>query len=86
MANIRSAKKRIKTNEKARIRNKSQKSSMRTSMKSLEKEIAHGNKEESLKLMDLVSKKLDKAVSKNVVHKNYASRNKAKFMKKINNM
>lgn len=86
MANIKSAKKRIKTNEKARIRNKSQKSSMRTTIKSLEKTIAEGNKEESLKLMDLVSKKLDKAVSKNIVHKNFASRNKSRLMNQINNI
>lgn len=86
MANIKSAKKRIKTNEKARLRNKVQKSSMRTTMKSLEKAISEGNKDESLKLMDLVSKKLDKAVTKNVVHKNYAARNKSKFMKQINNI
>ncbi len=86
MANIKSAKKRIKTNETARIRNKSQKSSMRTTMKKLESEIANGNKKESLKLMDLVSKKLDKAVSKKVVHKNFAARNKAKYMNQINNI
>lgn len=84
MANIKSAKKRIITQEKRRMRNKIQKSSMRTTMKNLDKLIVEGKKEESLELVKLVNKKLDKAVSKGLVHKNYASRNKSNFMNKIN--
>lgn len=84
MANIKSAKKRIITQEKKRMRNKAQKSSMRTTMKNLDKLIVEGNKEEALKTLNLVVKKLDKAVSKGIVHKNYASRNKSNFMTKIN--
>ncbi|MFV0288957.1 MAG: 30S ribosomal protein S20 [Mycoplasmatales bacterium] len=84
MANIKSAKKRIITQEKKRMRNKAQKSSMRTTMKNLDKLIVEGNKEEALKTLNLVVQKLDKAVSKGIVHKNYASRNKSNFMTKIN--
>ncbi len=86
MANIKSAKKRIITNEKSRMRNKSQKSSMRTTMKKLDALIADGKKKESLELINLVNQKLDKAVSKGIVHKNYSSRTKSSYMKKINSL
>lgn len=86
MANIKSAKKRIITNEKSRMRNKSQKSSMRTTMKKLDLLIAEGKKDESLELVNLVNKKLDRAVSKGILHKNYASRNKSNYMSKINSL
>lgn len=86
MANIKSAKKRIKTNEKARLRNKSKKSSMRTSIKRLENLIHDNNKEEAVKVMHLVTKKLDQAAGQGLVHKNYAARQKSRLMNKINNI
>ncbi|MGL4588769.1 MAG: 30S ribosomal protein S20 [Mycoplasmatales bacterium] len=86
MANIKSAKKRIKTNEKARLRNKTQKSAMRTAIKKLETAVSgkDRNKELEITLYNDVSKKVDKAVSKGIVHKNYAARQKSRLMKKIN--
>ncbi len=86
MANIKSTKKRIKTNEKARLRNKSYKSSMRTAIKKLEQAIIDKDKDKALELYNEAGKKLDKAVTKGLAHKNYAARNKSKLMKKINNM
>lgn len=86
MANIRSAKKRIKTNEKARMRNKVKKSSMKSSMKTLESLIESGKKQEAQEFMNTVSKKLDSAASQGIVHKNYASRQKSRLMKKINSI
>lgn len=84
MANIKSSKKRIITSEKARIRNKSKKFSMRTSMKDLEKAIDDNNKETSLELLKVVVKKLDKAAGQGLVHKNYSAREKSRLTKKIN--
>ncbi len=84
MANIKSAKKRIITQEKRRMRNKTKKSSMRTTMKKLDQLIAQGEKEASLNTLNLVVKKLDKAASQGIVHKNFASRHKSRYMQKIN--
>lgn len=86
MANIKSAKKRVKTSEKARLRNKSKKTAMRTQMKKLEDIIANGTKEEALLQYNVVSSKLDRAVGKGLVQKNYSARQKSNFMKKINVM
>lgn len=86
MANIKSAKKRIITNEKARLRNKSKRSAMRTSVKKLEELINEGNKAEAQNLLGDVVKKLDKAVSQGLVHKNYAARQKSRLSKKVNSL
>ncbi len=86
MANIKSAKKRVKTSEKARLRNKSKKTAMRTQMKKLEDIIASGTKEEALVQYNVVSSKLDRAVGQGLVQKNYSARQKSNFMKKINVM
>lgn len=84
MANLKSAKKRIKTNEKARMRNKVQKTSMRSSIKNLEEAILANDKTKALELYNHASKKLDSGVSRGIVHKNYAARQKSRLMKKIN--
>ncbi len=86
MANIKSAKKRVKTSEKARLRNKSKKTAMRSQMKKLNDIIATGTKEEALVQYNTVSSKLDRAVGQGLVQKNYAARQKSNFMKKINVM
>ena len=85
MANIKSQMKRIKTNEKARLRNKVQKSSLRTAIKKFETEIAEGNKE-AAKLLPNMYKKIDSAVSKGILHKNKANRLKSKYAKNINEL
>ncbi len=86
MANIKSAKKRVKTSEKARLRNKSKKTAMRTQMRKLEEIIANGTKEDALVQYNVVSSKLDRAVGQGLVQKNYSARQKSNFMKKINVM
>ncbi len=86
MANIKSKKKRIKTNEKARMRNKSVKTAMRNSIKDLEKIISEGNKEEAQKAYNYTNKMLDKGISKGIIRKNSVARQKSRLMKKINEM
>lgn len=83
MPNIKSAKKRVKTTAKARLANSSEKSSMRTAIKKVE---AATNKEEALSLLSNVTKKLDKAASKGLVHKNFAARQKSRLTQKVNSL
>lgn len=83
MPNIKSAKKRVKTTSKARLANSSEKSSMRTAIKKVEKTT---NKEEATKLLNEVTKKLDKAAGKGLVHKNYAARQKSRLTQKVNSL
>lgn len=84
MANIKSAKKRILTNEKSRLRNKSHKSAMRTEIKKLEVAVANNDKALASDLIKTVTKRLDRAVTQGIVHKNYAARQKSRLTKKVN--
>ena len=86
MANIKSAKKRIKTNETARLRNKSQKSAMRTVIKKFDDAVKAGDKDLATSLYNELSKKVDKGVSKGIIKKNKAAREKSRAMKKLNNI
>lgn len=74
-----SAKKRLRQNEKSRIRNRAVKSSVRTVIKSLKESVATGQVDEIRSQYDLVQKKLDQAVAKGIFHKNTASRYKARL-------
>ncbi|EOM76411.1 30S ribosomal protein S20 [Rhodococcus rhodnii] len=77
MANIKSQKKRIRTNEAARLRNQSAKSSLRTAIRSLREAAAAGEKDKAGELLVSTSRKLDKAVTKGVIHKNQAANKKS---------
>ena len=81
MANIKSQKKRILTNAKRAERNKAVKSELKTRQKSAVK--AAGS-EEGAEALRMAQKRLDKAASKGVIHKNAAARRKSRMMKKIN--
>ena len=74
MANIKSQKKRILTNEKARQRNKAVKSSLKTAVRRFTTAADGGDTEQAATLAREASRKLDKAASKGVIHKNAASR------------
>ncbi len=73
MANIKSQIKRIKTNEKARLRNKSVKSSLKTAIRKAREAAAAGDVEKATEYTRAASRQLDKAVSKGVIHKNQAA-------------
>lgn len=77
LANIKSQKKRILTNEKARIRNKAIRSEVRSSIRKVREEVAAGNAAEAQAAFQHASRKLDKAVSKGVLHKNNAANRKS---------
>ncbi len=77
MANIKSQKKRIKTNEKARLRNKAVKSELRTHVRNFRTAVAAGDAEKATELAAVANRKLDKAVSKGVIHANQAANRKS---------
>jgi len=77
VANIKSQKKRILTNEKARQRNKAVKSSLKTSVRKFNAAAEAGDAEQATALAHEASRKLDKASSKGVIHKNQAANRKS---------
>ncbi|MCI9888938.1 30S ribosomal protein S20 [Micrococcales bacterium 31B] len=83
MANIKSQKKRILTNEKARIRNKAYKSELKTLIRKVREAIAAGNKETAETELRVAARKLDKAASKGVIHKNQAANRKSSLAQQV---
>jgi len=81
VANIKSQIKRNVTNEKRRLRNKSVKSSLKTSVRSFREAAASGDKDAANEALRAAARKLDKAVSKGVIHKNQAANRKSAMAK-----
>lgn len=86
MANIKSQIKRIKTNQKATERNRTYKSELRTVVRAAREAIASGDKAEAQAKVQLASRKLDKAVSKGVIHKNQAANRKSRLATKASSL
>ena len=86
MANIKSQKKRIITNEKARQRNASYKSSMRTAYKAVVAAVNAKDVELAKKLLPVAFKKIDRSVSKGIQHKNTAARQKSHLANLVNSL
>jgi len=84
VANIKSQKKRNLTNEKARLRNVAVRSEVKTVIRNVNEAIAAGDKDKATEALRLAGKKLDKAVSKGVLHKNNAANRKSAIAKKVN--
>lgn len=82
MPNIKSAKKRVKVNEKKNLRNRMIKSAMRTSVKKYDVALANGAAD--AQLLSATAAAVDKAASKGVIHKNAANRKKARLAKRLN--
>ncbi len=77
MANIKSQIKRNKQNEKARQRNKAVKSALKTSVRQFREAADSGDADKATQTMRAAYVKLDKAVSKGVIHKNQAANRKS---------
>jgi small subunit ribosomal protein S20 len=77
VANIKSQLKRIKTNEKARLRNKAVKSSLKTAVRRFRAAAAAGDREAVTVELKSAARALDKAASKGVIHKNQAANKKS---------
>lgn len=79
MPGEKSAKKRMMTSEKARIRNKARRSAIKTSEKKLRNLIASSDLEQAKKQLIDVTRKLDKAVKFGTIHKNARNRKKSRL-------
>lgn len=77
MANIKSQIKRIRTNEIARQRNKSVKSSLKTSIRRFREAADSGDRDAAMTALRSASRELDKAASKGVIHANQAANKKS---------
>lgn len=84
VANIKSQMKRIKQNEAARQRNKAVRSTLRTSVRKFREAADAGDVEQANEQLRVASRKLDKAVSKGVIHRNQAANRKAALAKHAN--
>ena len=83
MANIKSKIKRIGTNEKARVRNVAVRSELKTHVRRVREAIAAGDKKTAETALASASVKLDKAVSKGVIHKNQAANRKSALAQQV---
>ncbi|EYT50343.1 small subunit ribosomal protein S20 [Brachybacterium muris] len=83
MANIKSQIKRNKTNEKARLRNRAVKSELKTYTRKVRSAVTEGDADAAAKALKEASRKLDKAVSKGVIHKNQAANRKSGLAKLV---
>ena len=86
MANIKSQIKRNRQNEKRRLRNKSVKSALKTSVRKFNEAAATGDVEQATALLRDAARKLDKAASKGVIHKNQAANRKSAIAKRLSSL
>ncbi|MEN9707425.1 MAG: hypothetical protein RL166_53 [Actinomycetota bacterium] len=83
MANIKSQIKRIGTNAKAAERNKAVKSEVKTAIRAVREAATAGDKAAATEALRTAGKKIDKAVSKGVLHKNQGANRKSAIAKKV---
>ena len=86
MANIKSAKKRVITDQKNAARNKMIRSGVKTSIKKVDAAIAAGDKAQAQERLKLTVSEINKAASKGVFHKNNAARKVARLSKAVSKM
>ncbi|AGN23713.1 30S ribosomal protein S20 [Erysipelothrix rhusiopathiae] len=86
MAIIASNAKRTKTNRKSEAANKSQRSSLKTSLRSFNSAIESGDKEKAEILFNQSNSLLDKSITSNIHHKNYVARKKSDLSLKLNSL
>ena len=86
MANIKQQKKRVLTNEKRRMRNKSVRSATRTEIRKFRETVESGDKAAAEAQLRVASRKLDKAVTKGVFHRNSAANKKSNMARALNKM
>ncbi|MEK6531239.1 MAG: 30S ribosomal protein S20 [Deltaproteobacteria bacterium] len=84
MANHASALKRHRQSEKARLRNASIKSNLRTAVKRVTADISEGKTEDAKKSLASAISTLDSAASKGIIHKNNASKKISRLTKALN--
>ena len=83
MANIKSAKKRVLVNETKAANNKARNSALKTAIKKANAAI-EANADDKEAVVNDAIKKIDQAASKNLIHKNCATRKKSNLANKLN--
>lgn len=83
MANSPQARKRARQNITRNLRNRSYRSTIRTSIKSLLKMIQSGDKENVSKAYQSATSAIDKGASRGLMHKNNAARLKSRLNKRV---
>jgi small subunit ribosomal protein S20 len=86
VANIKSQLKRIKTNEKARQRNKSVKSALKTAIRRFRAAADAGDRDKATELARTASRALDKAAGKGIIHPNSAANKKSAMAARANDL
>jgi small subunit ribosomal protein S20 len=86
VANIKSQIKRNRTNEAARVRNKSVKSALKTAIRQFREAADSGDREKALAALQAASRKLDKAAGKGVIHANQAANKKSAMAARANSL
>ena len=84
MANIKSQIKRNRQNEDRRRRNKSGRSFLRTKIKRFEEALGAGDQEGARDAFQVVSRELDKAAGKGIIHRNKAANKKSRLARRLN--
>ena len=84
MANIKSQIKRNRQNEQRRQRNKGGRSFLKTKVKRFEEALSGGDPDSARDALRVVSRELDKAASKGIIHRNKAANKKARLAKRFN--
>lgn len=86
MANIKSQKKRIKTNEKAHMRNRAAKAEMKTAVRRVREAVEADDKALATEAAQKACRLFDKATSKGIIHKNQAANRKSGVMALVNSL
>ena len=86
MPNHKSAEKRVRQNEKRRLVNRSNRSSLRTQIKKLRAALEGGDKQQSQELLTPTIALIDKSVNKGVLHQNTAARYKSRLTAHVNKL
>ncbi len=86
MANHKSAEKRVRQNVKRNLINRSNRSKLRTQIKSLRSALISTDKAQSTELLNPTVSLIDKAVNKGLIHRNTAARHKSRLTKHVANL
>ncbi|MCG5527721.1 MULTISPECIES: 30S ribosomal protein S20 [Halorhodospira] len=86
MANIASAKKRARQAEERRLRNKSRRSEMRTSMKKVLKAVKTGDHDQAQQAYRSAVRVIDRSANRGIIHKNKAARHKSRLNAKVRSL
>jgi small subunit ribosomal protein S20 len=84
MPHTKSAKKRLRQNEKRRLHNRAIKKAIKKQTKSFLEVVKTGTVEQAREEYNKTAKKLDKAAAKRVIHPNLAARKKSQLQHKVN--